>query len=62
VFSLGWSMRGPALRPADVMSLAKAYEAPNFIASTDPDEVTTRCSPRGWLVLRSQFAERRIKS
>jgi len=61
VFSLGWAMRGPVVRPVDAAALAKAYEAPNFIASTRADEVMARCSPRGWLVLSRGFAERRIR-
>jgi hypothetical protein len=61
VFSLGWAMRGPIVRPVDAAALAKAYEAPNFIASTRADEVIARCSPRGWLVLSRGFAELRIR-
>ena len=61
VFSLGWTMRGPIVRPVDAAALAKAYEAPNFIASTRADEVIARCSPRGWRVLSRGFAQRRIR-
>jgi FkbM family methyltransferase len=62
VFSLGWSVGGLVVRPVDAAPLAQAYEAPNFIASTHPDEVIDRCSARGWLVLSRRFAERRITS
>jgi hypothetical protein len=58
VFSLGWSMRGVIVRPLDEAPLAKAYEAPNFIASIHPDEVIDRCSPRGWRVLTPRLAEK----
>ena len=56
VFSIGWTMRGLALSPVESGTLATAYEAPNFIASIDPDSVVQRCAPRGWRVLRNLAA------
>ena len=59
VFSLGWSMRGIVVRPIENGSLEKYYEAPNFIATTSPDEMLNRCSPRGWSILtRRRFLAR----
>jgi len=51
VFSLGWSMRGIIVRPVESGSLATDYEAPNFIATANPNEMLTRCTPPGWSVL-----------
>jgi len=52
LFSLGWSMRALRVEPIEVGTLATRYEAPNFIATLDPDEVLKRCEPKGWLALR----------
>lgn len=54
VFSLGWSMRGLELQPLDQGSLTKSYEAPNFIATIDHEDILARCKPRGWMSLRGQ--------
>ena len=54
LFSLGWSMRGPVVKPVDVGSLATRYEAPNFVATLHPDEMLARFRPRGWRALRCQ--------
>ena len=54
LFSLGWSMRGLRVAPIEVGNLSTRYEAPNFIATLEPDEVLARCRPRGWLALRRQ--------
>ena len=53
LFSLGWTMRGLAVQPVEAGSLATKYEAPNFIATLEPNEVLARCQPKGWLVLSS---------
>jgi FkbM family methyltransferase len=52
LFSLGWAMNGLKLQPIEAGSLSKGYEAPNFIATLEPDDVLARCSPRGWKSLR----------
>ena len=53
VFSLGWTMRGPAIEPVDRGRLATEYEAPNYVATLDPDQLLARCRPRGWRTLRT---------
>ncbi len=58
LFSLGWSMHGPDVRPIEVGSLATAYEAPSYIATLGPDEVLTRCRPKGWVVLSRRLTRR----
>lgn len=61
LFSLGWTMRGLILRPIEQGSLAKDYEAPNFIATLEPDELLARCSARGWQALRPYRSRRRFR-
>jgi FkbM family methyltransferase len=56
VLSLGWSIRGPVVRPVEAATLAKAYEAPNFIATARPDDVIAACAARGWRVLNRELA------
>jgi FkbM family methyltransferase len=51
VYSLGWTMRGPSLSPVEHGSSATVYEAPNFVASIEPDQVLERCGRKGWTVL-----------
>lgn len=51
LFSLGWSVRGLRVQPVELGSLARSYEAPSFIATVDPQQVSVRCSPDGWRVL-----------
>lgn len=51
VCSLGWSMQGLVVSPVEAGRLAKHYEAPNFVASTDRDEVLRCCRPGGWRAL-----------
>jgi FkbM family methyltransferase len=53
VYSIGWSVKGPKLAPAEGGRLAKEYEAPSYLATFEPDEVSRRCSRHGWSVLRS---------
>jgi len=54
LFSLGWSMWGLRVEPIEVGNLATRYEAPSFIATLEPNEVLSRCRPKGWLALRRQ--------
>jgi FkbM family methyltransferase len=51
IFSLGWKCFGPVIQPLAMGSLAKAYEAPNFIATLEPSMVMERFMPSGWKVL-----------
>ena len=60
LFSLGWSMRGLSVHPVERGSLAREYEAPNYIATHEPAEVLARCRPRGWVVLGNRLTRRRI--
>jgi FkbM family methyltransferase len=53
LFALGWTMRRLQLQPIAQGSLAKSYEAANYIATLVPDEVLKACQPAGWRVLRS---------
>lgn len=52
VHALGWTVKGLALSDVDAGALATAYEAPNFVASIEPDTVLQRCRRPGWMVLR----------
>ena len=58
IFSLGWTIRGPRVLPVELGSLATDYEAANFVATLEPDELLARCRPRGWLVLSRRGASR----
>jgi FkbM family methyltransferase len=51
LFALGWSMRRLRLEPLG-SGLSHAYEAPNFVATIDPDRLRSRCGAPGWQVLR----------
>jgi hypothetical protein len=51
VYSLGWTIRGPLVRPIEEGCAAAEYEAPNFVATLEPDELLERFRPRGWFVL-----------
>jgi len=53
IFSLGWSMWGPEVQPLDSGSLSKGYEAPNFIATLEPEDVLARFKARRFESLRS---------
>jgi FkbM family methyltransferase len=52
VFSVGWSVWGPELAPAEEGGAARAWEAPNFLATLDAGSAVQSCAPRGWSVLR----------
>jgi FkbM family methyltransferase len=58
IYSIGWSLRGLRLsdRPGD--RLAADYEAPNYVASLEPDELMRRCSTNGWITLSSALRRR----
>lgn len=51
VYSLGWSINGINFVPIGAGKLAGEYEAPNFVATVNSDELLARCEPRGWSVL-----------
>ena len=58
IFSLGWTLRGPDVRPAEAGRLAERYEPPNYLATLDPEQALARCRPRGWRVLNRRFTAR----
>ena len=54
IFSIGWSMRGPVLAPAADGSLATAFEAPSYLATTETRAALDACTATGWLTLQRQ--------
>jgi FkbM family methyltransferase len=58
VYAIGWSMNGLSIAPIASGRLSTLYEAPNFIATIAPDEVTARCQSKGWLVLGNSLIDR----
>jgi len=52
IFSLGWTMRGPLVLPFEAGSLAAQYEAPNYIATLEPEILQNRFQKMGWYALR----------
>ena len=58
IYALGWSLRGIVLAPFDGASLASGREAPNFLATIDPDAAIERCRPKGWWVLSNRLIDR----
>jgi hypothetical protein len=52
LFAIGWSMRGPVLAPAADGSMATAFEAPSYLATTEPRAAVDACAPAGWHTLR----------
>lgn len=59
LFAIGWRMRGLVLGPIERGPLATPFEAPSFVATTDPAAVIVRTAPRGWRVLSARFSRRR---
>jgi FkbM family methyltransferase len=59
LFAIGWSMRGLVLGPIERGPLAAAFEAPSFVATTEPEAVIARTAPRGWQVLSARFSRGR---
>lgn len=51
LYSLGWSMTAPQVRPISEGYRATDYESPSYLATLDSKAVFSRCSPRGWRVL-----------
>lgn len=61
LYALGWSLRGPRALPAASGSLARAWEAPSLVATTEPTDLVARMRPRGWRVL-SRLTDRRASA
>lgn len=54
LFQVGWRMAGPVLADLNGPSVCKPYEAPNFLATLEPDAVRAALARRGWDVLRGR--------
>ena len=54
VFALGKGFRGPELRDPHRTSPTLKWEAASFIASCDPDALSSALAPRGWQFLRAK--------
>lgn len=52
LFQIGWRLRGPEIQPADRPAICRAYEAPSFLATVEPDAVRVAVRTRGWEVYR----------
>ncbi|MDE3053669.1 MAG: FkbM family methyltransferase, partial [Gemmatimonadota bacterium] len=52
VFALRVSFWGPRLEPAGAATPDASWEAPNYLATREPDRALARVAPRGWRVLR----------
>jgi FkbM family methyltransferase len=52
IFSVGWTLSGPALGDAATPSAHARYEAPSYLATLDRAEALSACAKRGWLALR----------
>ncbi len=52
IFALGWTMYRLRLERFAGRSAAQPYEAPNFIATVDPEALQAACAARGWRTLR----------
>jgi FkbM family methyltransferase len=59
LFAIGWSMRGLVLGPIERGPLAARFEAPSFVATTEPEALIARTAPRGWQVLSARFSRGR---
>jgi FkbM family methyltransferase len=53
VFALGRDLRGLILSAPSGAPRLPGFEAPNFLATRDPDSVLARLAPRGWRVLNA---------
>lgn len=56
VFQLGWRFAGPVLAELSAPRVCKPYEAPNFLATADPDAARAALSAPGWRVLKGKPA------
>lgn len=51
IFGLGWNLRGLILSGPQELLACPAFEAPNYLATLDPDAVLPRLQRRGWKTL-----------
>jgi FkbM family methyltransferase len=54
IYSIGWTLTGPALGNRTTVPAHAHYEAPSYLATLAPDEVRAACAKRGWMALRPQ--------
>lgn len=54
VWKLGRTLFGPLLLDVTERTRTLSWEAPNFLATCDPDRAAKRLAPRGWQVLRGK--------
>lgn len=58
LYAVGWSLNRLMLYPVEAFRAVHHQEAPNFIATVDPDGLALRCAAGGWSVLRQRIARR----
>jgi FkbM family methyltransferase len=51
LFQVGWRLAGPVLADPAAARVCKQYEAPSYLATTDPDGAVAACRPSGWRIL-----------
>ena len=51
LFEIGWRLTGPVIA-APGSGTHRAYEAPSYLATRDPERALAACSPRGWACFR----------
>jgi len=54
VFQLGWKMSGPVLAELAAPTVCKKYEAPNYLATCEPERVRAALSRGGWHALTNR--------
>jgi len=54
LFQVGWRMSGPVLADLAGPRVCKPYEAPNYLATLEPEAARIACAGRGWYVLRGK--------
>ncbi len=56
LFQVGWRMSGPVLADLSAPPVCKPYEAPNYLATLEPDAARGACARRGWSVLKGRLS------
>lgn len=51
IYEIGWTVERLALAPFGSKSVGNVNEAPNFVATIDPEALLSRCAASGWKVL-----------
>lgn len=55
IYEIGWTVDALALAPFGSTRVGNANEAPNFIATVDPQALLARCGAPGWKVLSTDW-------